>query len=88
MLEPATMALLAKIKILAKKMGTNIDLVKMTEDRNYATLTLQDLSNSDDQELVLIVINLMDKFGMIKAPLAQDNSEEPNAQGRYVGALR
>jgi len=88
MLDPTTMALLAKIKVLAKRLGTNIDLVKMSNDKSYAESTLSELSNSDDPELVLIVINLMNQFGMIKAPTAQANDEENNEGGRYVGALR
>ena len=88
MLAPTTMALLAKIKILAKKIGTNIDLVRMSGDTNYAELTLQELSNADDPELVLIVIQLMNQFGMIKAPPAQAKDDDNNGSGRYVGALR
>jgi hypothetical protein len=68
MLDPMTLAILAKIKVLAKKSGTNIDLVKMSEDKAYAEHTLKELSNSDDPELVLNVIKLMNQFGMIKAP--------------------
>ncbi len=88
MLDVATMAYLAKIKILAKQMGTNIDLVKMSNDKAYAELTLKELSNADDPELVLIVINLMNKFGMIKVPPAKTKADDDDESGRYVGALR
>jgi hypothetical protein len=88
MFDPTTLAMLAKLKVLAKKSGTNIDLVKMSDDRNYAELTLKDLSNSDDPELVLIVIQLMNQFGLIKAPPRQAKTEDKNDKERYVGSLR
>lgn len=88
MLDSATMMLLSKVKILAKKSGINIDLIKMSEDKDYAILTLKELSNSDDPELVMIVVNLMNQFGMIKAPVAAVAAEEKDEKERYVGKLR
>jgi hypothetical protein len=88
MLDPATLALLAKLKVLGKQTGTNIDLVKMSHDKAYAELTLNELSNSDDPELVLIVIQLMSQFGMIKAPSAKSKIEDKESGDRYIGALR
>ena len=88
MFDPTTLAMLAKLKVLAKKSGTNIDLVKMSEDRNYAELTLKELSNSDNPELVLNVIQLMNQFGLIKAPPRQAKTEDQNDKDRYVGTLR
>ena len=88
MFDPTTLAMLAKLKVLAKKSGTNIDLVKMSEDRNYAELALKELSNSDDPELVLNVIQLMNQFGLIKAPPRQVKAEDQNDKDRYVGTLR
>lgn len=88
MLDSATMMLLSKLKILAKKTGVNIDLIKMSEDKEYAIHILKELSNSDDPELVIIVINLMNQFGMIKAPSAQTKSKEADDKDHYVGRLR
>jgi hypothetical protein len=88
MLDPATMALLAKLKVLGKQSGTNIDLVKMSDDKKYAEHTLKELSNSDDPELVLVVIQLMNQFGLIKAPTLQAKAEEKDDKSRYVGSLR
>ncbi|MFY9259855.1 MAG: hypothetical protein WAO71_05020 [Gallionella sp.] len=86
MLEPTTLALLARLKTFAKQAGVNIDLVKMCEDMEYAKRMLQELSNADNPELVLVVVNLMNYFGMIKAPSAK--VEEKVATGRYIGTLR
>jgi len=88
MLDSTTMALLARLKIFAKQVGTNIDLVKMSQDMEYATLVLKEMSNSDNPELVLIVINLMNQFGIIKAPPIETRDEDKKEIGRYVGALR
>jgi hypothetical protein len=88
MLDAATLALLAKLKVLAKKTGTNLDLVKMSGDRSYAELTLKELSNADDPELVLIVVQLMNLFGMIDAPAGNGKAEDKGDNGRYIGALR
>lgn len=88
MLDAATLALLAKLKVLAKKTGSNIDLVRMSADRAYAELTLKELSDSEDPELVLIVLQLMNQFGMIDAPAAIAKPEEKKEAGRYIGALR
>ena len=68
MLDNATLGLLAKLKVLAKREGVIVDLIKMSEDNVYAAITLKVLSNSDDTELVQIVIILMYQFGMIEAP--------------------
>jgi hypothetical protein len=88
MLDAATLALLAKLKVLAKKTGTNLDLVKMSGDRSYAELALKELSNADDPELVLIVVQLMNLFGMINAPGGSNKPEDKGNGARYVGALR
>ncbi|OHC81856.1 MAG: hypothetical protein A2100_00085 [Sideroxydans sp. GWF2_59_14] len=82
------MALLAKLKVLAKKTGTNLDLVKMSGDLGYAELTLKELSNADDPELVLVVIQLMNQFGLLDTPAATAKIEENKDSGRYIGALR
>ena len=88
MLDSATLALLAKLKVLAKKTGINLDLVKMSGDKGYAELTLKELSNADDPELVLIVIQLMNQFGMIGTPAGTTKTDEKKDSDRYIGALR
>jgi hypothetical protein len=88
MLDQTTLALLAKLKVLAKKTGTNIDLVKMSGERAYAELILKELGNADDPELVLVVIQVMNQFGMIGTPEGQSNTEEKTVSERYVGSLR
>jgi hypothetical protein len=88
MLDAATMALLAKVKMLAKKIGINVDLVRMSNEKSYAETTLNELSNADDPELVLIVIQLMNQLGLIGKPSLETGAEPEKAAGRYVGSLR
>lgn len=88
MLDAATMALLAKVKILAKKVGVNVDVVRMTNEPSYAESTLQVLSNADDAELVLMVVQLMNQLGLIGKPVAELKPNPVNDSGRYVGSLR
>lgn len=88
MLDAATMTLLAKVKMLAKKTGLNVDLVKMGNDKAYAETTLNELSNADDPELVLIVVQLMNQLGLIGVPVTEAQPEKKKEETRYVGSLR
>ncbi|MBU0687952.1 MAG: hypothetical protein KJ850_07780 [Gammaproteobacteria bacterium] len=88
MLDAATMALLAKVKMLAKKIGVNVDLVKMGNEKTYAETTLAELSNADDPELVLIAVQLMNQLGLIGMPSAAAIPEPKKDETRYVGSLR
>lgn len=87
MMDNETLTLLAKLKVAAKKTGTDIDLIKMSNDTAYAAMMLNHLSNTEDAEMVSIVINLMNKFGMISAPSQDKTAEEP-VNERYIGRLR
>lgn len=90
MLDNETMLLLAKLKVAAKKSGVNIDLIKMSGDQRYAATMLNELSNADDPETVLMVVTLMNKFGMIFTPGTNDSAKprEASDEVRYVGKLR
>lgn len=93
MLDAATMALLAKVKMLAKKIGVNVDLVRMTNETAYAETTLKELSDADDAELVLIAVQLMNQLGLIGKPVTAIAQAEPGSApvteaGRYIGSLR
>jgi hypothetical protein len=93
MLDATTLVLLTKLKVLAKKAGSNIDLVKMGADQQYAEQVLGELSDSEDSDLVVIVVQLMNQFGMIKAPPKQakdDGKTDADKEDgdRYVGSLR
>ncbi len=82
MLVAATMALLPKVKMLAKKIGSNVDLVRMSNEKSYAEATLNEFSNADDPELVLIVIRLMNQLGLIGVPIQEAKPEPQQGAGR------
>lgn len=88
MLDAATMALLAKVKMLARKGGVNVDLVRIGNERAYAETTLQELSNADDHEMVLIAVQLMNQLGLIGMPSVETKPEKKKEETRYVGSLR
>ncbi|OHC82688.1 MAG: hypothetical protein A3J87_01330 [Sideroxydans sp. RIFOXYB12_FULL_59_6] len=88
MFDAATLALLAKVKVLAKKTGVNVDLVRMSNEMSYAGIILNELSNADDPELVLIVIQLKNLLGLIGKPVADEKPATKKEETRYVGSLR
>lgn len=88
MLDNETVALLGKLKLLAKKSGVNIDVIRMSSDAAYVESSLRELSNSDDPELVMSAIGLMNRFKLIKAPAIEGATSEGGDGGRYVGRLR
>jgi len=87
-IDPVTMKLLGKLKILAKHTKTNIDLVKMTDGSGYAEQILQELGHSDNEEIVLIALKLMNRMRLIEAPVdivleqaAEENERDSNIKG-------
>ena len=83
MRDPATMVLLGKLKILAKQAGTNIDLVKMNANIRYAERVLEELGHSsDDPELLLLVIKLMNRYGMFGVPNVMTGAESNRDDAR------
>ncbi len=87
MLDAATLALLAKLKILGKRTGVNVDLIRIGGEAAYAELTLRELSNAGDPELARIAVQLMNHFG-IDTSADQSTTDDSKGDGRYVGALR
>lgn len=90
--------LLTKLKIQGKKlMGLEIDIVRLSSDRPYATETLKQLTASDDEDLVMSAITFMGKLGLVATPVepepaaavadAGETGGDP-IQGKYTGRLR
>lgn len=84
MLDPVTMMLLGKLKMLAKHAGMSIDLVKMTDGSDYAELTLNELSNVDDQELLPVALKLMSRLGLMGAPIDPGKTIGENEFDPYI----
>ena len=65
MLDPVTVKLLGKLKIMAKKSGMDIDLMRMAEDMGYANQMLTELGDTHDPEQGLVVLKLMKQLCLI-----------------------
>lgn len=65
-MEQETLKLLAKVKVAARKaMGLEIDVQRLTHDRQYASDVLSKATHSDSEDLVLAAIMLQDHFGLL-----------------------
>jgi len=61
-----TLKLLAKVKVVARKaLNLEIDVQRLTHDRDYAADVLGKASVTDNEDLVLAAITLQDKFGLL-----------------------
>jgi hypothetical protein len=61
-----TLKLLAKVKVAARKaLDLEIDVQRLTHDRDYAADILGKASVTDNEDLVLAAITLQDKFGLL-----------------------
>jgi hypothetical protein len=61
-----TLKLLAKVKMAARKvLGLEIDVQRLTHDKEYAADVLGKASVTDNEDLVLAAITLQDRFGLL-----------------------
>ena len=87
------MRLIAHFKVLlSKHHGTKIDLVKFSSDNAYAKQVLEIGTASENEELIVVAMQLMERRGLLrKAPTAEAKKEEKKSDGvsdRYIGKLR
>jgi hypothetical protein len=81
-MDQETLKLLAKVKVVARKvLGLEIDVQKLTHDREYAAEVLAKATHSDNEDLVLAAITLQDRFGLLSEVPAK---AEESAEGRGV----
>jgi hypothetical protein len=72
-----TLKLLAKVKVAARKaLGLEIDVQRLTHDRDYAADILGKASVTDNEELVLAAITLQDRFGLLADKPTKSKSAE------------
>lgn len=87
MIDDESVVLLGKLKMLAKKVGSNVDIIQMSSDKSYAENMLRELSNADEPELVMVSINLMNRMGMMGTAAVTSSKDEKSTQ-QYIGRLR
>jgi hypothetical protein len=83
-----TLKLLAKVKVAARKaLNLEIDVQRLTHDRDYAADILGKASVTDNEELVLAAITLQDKFGLLadkpKAKTEAHDSEHDKEKYKF-----
>ncbi len=96
-MEPQTLLKIARLRTLAARSGKAFDVVRFATDRGFALATLRQLTESDDEGLVVLSLEVMQALGMIRVdrPEPPAAPEAPPAAppkaglaDRYVGRLR
>jgi hypothetical protein len=87
------MRLIAHFKVLLSKLtGNKIDLVRFSNDNAYAKQVLEIGVASENEELIVVSMQLMERRGLLaKAPAPEPKKEEKkgdDVSDRYIGKLR
>ena len=85
--------LTAHFKVLfGKEGGQKIDLVRFTSDNAYAKQVLEVAMRSENEELLVLAMDLMQRRGFLaqspKQPEAQAQEKTDDVTKKYVGGLR
>lgn len=96
-----TLILVAKLRRLAAKQGKSFDVARFVTDLGFAKTVLDDVLDSDDEEVLLTGLSLMKELGFttvipvapaVIIPVTQSASAapvSPKTQGNtYIGRLR
>jgi hypothetical protein len=96
-----TLILVAKLRRLAAKQGKSFDVARFVTDLGFAKTVLDDVLDSDDEEVLLTGLSLMKELGfttvipVVQAPIQAAVSPAPTVpvppktQGNtYIGRLR
>jgi hypothetical protein len=67
MLDPETLELLDKLKIMGEKFGVHIEPDRMAWDLGYANQILLEMGNTPDQEQGWVVLQLMQRLCLYDA---------------------
>jgi hypothetical protein len=96
-----TLIMVAKLRRLAVKQGKSFDVARFVTDLGFAKTVLDDVLDSDDEEVLLTGLTLMRELGfttvipVVQAPIQPAVSPAPavpvppKTQGNtYIGRLR
>jgi hypothetical protein len=96
-MEQKTLQLIAKLRRLAGKHGKPFDVLRFSQDSEYAKTTLSDLVDTEDEELILVGLSLQQAMSSstsskveevrVAAPPAPAAAPAPGVRS-YVGRLR
>ena len=96
--EQSTLIKIARLRTLAARHGKAFDVVRFAGDRQFAQATLQSVLDTDDENLMVLGLELMDALKMVNlearpevpppAPARPAAAPAPDLSGRYIGRLR
>ncbi|MFG6441792.1 hypothetical protein [Roseateles sp. LKC17W] len=96
-MEQATLLQIARLRTLAARKGKPFDVARFATDRAFAQATLNALLDSEDEELLVAGLSMLDALGMTAGLTSSEHTPPPTsappppaavAPGKYVGRLR
>jgi hypothetical protein len=97
-MDQSTLLKIARLRTLAARHGKAFDVVRFATDRSFAQQTLQQVLDTDNEELLLAGLALMDALQMVSvgqsppaapAPAVAPEPAPPSpSKDRYIGRLR
>ena len=100
-MEQSTLIKIARLRTLAARHGKAFDVVRFAGDRQFAQSTLQSVLDTDDENLMVLGLELMDALKMVTLdakpapapaprpqPPAAAPAPAPAAENKYIGRLR
>ena len=98
-MEQRTLQLIAKLRRLAGQHGKPFDVLRFSQDRDYAADTLSGLVDTEDEELIMVGLSLQQAMLTTPAPAVEEvrvstraTTSEPPAPPSgvrsYIGRLR
>lgn len=96
-MEQATLLQIARLRTMSAKKSKAFDVVRFASDREFAKTTLKDLCETDDEELIVAALQMMDRLRMITAANSTTKPSDAALKplpakapetAKYVGRLR
>ncbi|MFO1327691.1 MAG: hypothetical protein U1F56_10070 [Rubrivivax sp.] len=98
-MEQSTLIKIARLRTMAARHGKAFDVVRFAGDRQFAQATLQSVLDTDDENLMVLGLELMDALKMVTlsqsppAPAAParpvaEVAPTPSTAAKYIGRLR
>ena len=98
-MEQSTLIKIARLRTMAARHGKAFDVVRFAGDRQFAQATLQSVLDTDDENLMVLGLELMDALKMVTIsqapapppavpvrPVAE--TPPPSTAAKYIGRLR
>lgn len=96
-MEQSTLLKIARLRTLSARNGKAFDVVRFATDRQFARDTLTTVLDTDDEQVLMLGLELMDALKMVAldappvpapAPVAAVPSPAEVTTTRYIGRLR